>query len=155
MLKIAAPLRMLARLLERVRRFVWRFTGRPAGVHAIAMTAEGKVILVKLNYARGWRAPGGGMKDGEAPEVAILRELEEEIGMTSHGKLEELGPTTAAGENQNVFLVRDVAYRAKSSLEIRSVREFAFEDLPGDLAPSCRRFLNLARDRLQGPGEPR
>ena len=91
-------------------------------------------------------------KPGEAPEEAIRRELEEEIGMTAHGKLEELGPRTPAGERQNVFLVRDGAYRAKPSLEIRSVREFALEDLPGDLAPSCRRFLNLARDRLQERG---
>ncbi len=48
----------------------------------------GKVILVKLRYAPGWRLPGGGRRGTEEPQEAVLRELREEIGMTSHGTVD-------------------------------------------------------------------
>ena len=38
------------------------FVRRPRtfGAHALALTPERKLILVKLRYASGWRLPGGG-----------------------------------------------------------------------------------------------
>jgi hypothetical protein len=44
---------------QRARRTVWFFT-RPTtyGVHAIPVTPAGKLVLVTLSYARGWRLPG-------------------------------------------------------------------------------------------------
>jgi len=149
-LKIPAPLRAVARLLEHGRRFIWRFTGAPPGVHAIALTPAGKVILVKLNYARGWRAPGGGMKQGESPEEAIRRELQEEIGITNFESLERLQAALPEAEHQNIFLVRGVKYRAEPSLEIRSVREFELNELPDDLKPHWwRPLMLLAKSRVQ------
>src|ERR1700752_1970952 len=65
------------------------FVRRPRtfGAHALALTPEGKVILVRLRYAAGWRLPGGGREEHEDPRDAVLRELREEIGMTSHGEV--------------------------------------------------------------------
>src|SRR4051812_909246 len=60
---------------------------RTFGAHALALTPEGKIILVKLRYARGWRLPGGGRSADEDPRHAVLRELREEIGMTAHGRV--------------------------------------------------------------------
>jgi len=39
------------------------FVRRPRtfGAHALALTPERKLILVRLRYAPGWRLPGGGM----------------------------------------------------------------------------------------------
>ena len=58
------------------------------GAHAIALTTERRLILVKLRYAPGWRMPGGGRAPDEPAEAAALRELREEIGMISHGAVE-------------------------------------------------------------------
>ncbi|MEO7828046.1 MAG: hypothetical protein ABIR60_12985, partial [Allosphingosinicella sp.] len=54
--------------LHNLRLALWKLTGSvQAGVHAVALTERGKVILVRLTYAPGWRVPGGGRKRGEAP----------------------------------------------------------------------------------------
>jgi 8-oxo-dGTP pyrophosphatase MutT (NUDIX family) len=70
---------------QAVRRAGW-FVTRPktVGVHGIPITPEGKVVLVTLSYARGWRLPGGGKKAAEDSRAAMLRELKEEIGLTSY-----------------------------------------------------------------------
>ncbi|HEX8626189.1 MAG TPA: NUDIX domain-containing protein [Allosphingosinicella sp.] len=100
-----------------------------AGVHAVPMTASGKVVLVRLTYAPGWRVPGGGLGRRESAEQGMLRELREEIGLLSHGaveRLEEVRP----GDPSAFFLVRDVAYRPRRSFEIAEVREFDPARLP-------------------------
>ena len=33
---------------------------RTFGAHALALTPERRIVLVKLRYAPGWRLPGGG-----------------------------------------------------------------------------------------------
>ena len=53
---------------------------RTFGAHALALTPERKIVLVKLRYAPGWRLPGGGRGEHEDPRDAVLRELREEIG---------------------------------------------------------------------------
>ena len=37
------------------------------GAHAFALTREGRLVLVKLWYAPGWRLPGGGRDESEPP----------------------------------------------------------------------------------------
>ncbi len=109
-----------------------------AGVHAVPVTADGKVVLVKLTYAPGWRVPGGGLGKGEAAEDAILRELREEIGLLSHGAiepLEERQPGAVPNDQPAYFVVRDVVYRARRSLEVDEVREFDPGRLPEDTTP--------------------
>jgi 8-oxo-dGTP pyrophosphatase MutT (NUDIX family) len=100
-----------------------------SGVHAVPLTGEGKVVLIRLTYAPGWRVPGGGRKRGEAPERAMLRELREEIGLISHGAIERL-EDVRPGDPSTFFVVRDVAYRPRRSLEVEEVREFDPEQLP-------------------------
>jgi 8-oxo-dGTP pyrophosphatase MutT (NUDIX family) len=105
-------------------------TGR-GGVHAVPLTAQGKVVLIRLTYAPGWRVPGGGRKRGEAPEQAMLRELREEIGLLSYGKIEGLD-VIRPGDPSAFFLVSDVVYRPRRSLEVEEVREFDPARLPDD-----------------------
>ena len=108
--------------------------GRP-GVHAVPVTEGGKVVLVRLTYAPGWRVPGGGLKRGEDPEQGMLRELREEIGLVSHGAVEPLGDQRGpdgAEHPSAYFFVRDVVYRPRRSFEVESVGEFDPDDLPGD-----------------------
>ncbi|MGA9582646.1 MAG: NUDIX domain-containing protein [Allosphingosinicella sp.] len=124
--------------LHGLRRFVWKVTGPGrAGVHAVPLTGQGKVVLVLLTYAPGWRLPGGGRKRREAPEAAMLRELREEIGLVGHGsieRLEDMGPDPALpGDRSALFLVRGIVYRPRRTLEVEEVREFDPHRLPDEV----------------------
>ncbi|HEX8241607.1 MAG TPA: NUDIX domain-containing protein [Allosphingosinicella sp.] len=119
-------------LLNRLRLALRKVTGSGrSGVHAVPLTAEGRVVLVRLSYAPGWRVPGGGRNRGEAPEQAMLRELREEIGLLSHGAVEPL-EAVRPGDPSAFFLVRDVVYRPRRSFEVDEVREFDPARLPDD-----------------------
>ena len=110
----------------------------------LALTAERNVILVKLRYAPGWRLPGGGRDPSESPRDAILRELREEIGMTSHGET-RLAPVGA----DELLIVRDVQYRPlRWSWEIQEVIEAPIDDLPDGVSPLAKRWLTAVRSRI-------
>ena len=57
---------------------------------------SGKVVLVRLSYAKGWRLPGGGQKTSEESRDAMLRELREEIGLTAYESVELVGALSIA-----------------------------------------------------------
>ncbi len=131
-------IRIVLTSLHGLRGALWKVTGPGrAGVHAVPLTGQGRVVLVLLTYAPGWRLPGGGRRRGEEPEAAMLRELREEIGLVAHGpieRLEDMRPASALpGDRSDVFLVRDVAYRPRWSLEVEEVREFDPRELPDEV----------------------
>lgn len=128
------------RLVQKIRRYFWRFTGRPHGVHALALTPERKIVLVKLTYAADWRLPGGGCKRSEKPEQAVLRELAEEIGMRRHGRIEEVASVDPE-EGGTLFIVSDVEYVPRRTLEVAQVREFDPRRLPPDVSPLWRGWI--------------
>lgn len=136
-------------ILQALRRTLW-FVTRPntRGAHAIAFTPDGKIVLVTLSYARGWRLPGGGIDPGETAGQAVLRELKEEIGMTGHGAVEQVTVFTDRPDRRRdcstLFIVRDVAYDPKWTLEVKAVRAFDPAALPGDMAAITRRLLEAA-----------
>ncbi|MEO7564720.1 MAG: NUDIX domain-containing protein [Sphingomicrobium sp.] len=140
-----------AHMLLRAGWFVRR--PRTLGAHALALTPAGKVILVKLRYARGWRLPGGGRGAGEPPEQAVLRELTEEIGMTAHGKVTlacELDESADFKRDlASLLVVEDVLYTPpRWSLEIEQIREAPLDTLPTDLSPRARRWIAAIKGRV-------
>lgn len=122
------------------RRAVWYVTRpRVFGVAAAPLTDQGKVVLVKLTYRKGWFLPSGGRKVDESSREAILRELREEIGLTRFEAMEPVGsfdhPVDFRRCTTEVFLVRGVQYTAPAwSLEIEEVREFGLDELPSELS---------------------
>jgi 8-oxo-dGTP pyrophosphatase MutT (NUDIX family) len=60
-------------------RAIWSPTA--FGVAAVVFDGRGRVLLVRHRYNPGWRLPGGGVGRGEPPQVAVLRELAEEVGL--------------------------------------------------------------------------
>jgi 8-oxo-dGTP pyrophosphatase MutT (NUDIX family) len=131
------------------------FVRRPRtfGAHALALTPERKLILVKLRYAEGWRLPGGGRHADEDPRGAVLRELREEIGMTSHGavrlacELEQ--PTDFKHDLAALLVVEDVRYAPpRWSWEVERIVEAPLEDLPEELAPITRAWIDAVATKL-------
>jgi 8-oxo-dGTP pyrophosphatase MutT (NUDIX family) len=114
------------------------------GVHAVALTRDGRIVLVRLRYARGWRLPGGGLDAQEDVERAALRELREEIGMIAHGDVRE-----GLGDPDPVLIVEDVQYKAPTwSWEVEAIMEAPVDALPADAAPVTSRWVNAVRARI-------
>lgn len=126
---------------------------RTFGAHAVALTPERKLVLVKLRYAPGWRLPGGGRSEQEDPGHAVLRELREEIGMTSHGNVRLAAELSQSVDFKrdlaSVFVVEEVIYRPRRwSWEVERIAEAALDDLPRDMAVPAKRWIAAVRDKL-------
>jgi 8-oxo-dGTP pyrophosphatase MutT (NUDIX family) len=48
----------------------------------LVRTADLRVLLCQLTYKQDWDLPGGVVEVGESPQVAVAREVEEELGLT-------------------------------------------------------------------------
>ena len=117
---------------------------RRRGVHAVALTPERRIILIRLRYAPGWRLPGGGVARGESLELAALRELREEIGMTAHGEVRD-----GLGDPDPVLIVDDVHYRAPVwSWEVEAIMEAPIGSLPNGMAGVAIRWIAAVRSRI-------
>jgi len=84
---------------------------------------------------------------------AALRELREEIGLTSHGAVEVAGDfeefTDYKRDLSSVVIVRNVEFRPNRwNLEVEQVGVFALEKLPHDLSPQARRWLKALSPRI-------
>ncbi len=135
-------IRPLATAANTVRRALRR-RGKVAtsGGHAIALTREGWIILVKLRYAPGWRLPGGGRGEAERVDDAALRELREEIGMTSHGAVRAFPAI-----DPSLVLVEEVAYAPRRwSWEVERIVEADLDALPPGMSPRFARWIAAYR----------
>ena len=125
---------------------------RTFGAHALPLTPDGKVILVKLRYAPGWRLPGGGRNAEEDPRDAVLRELREEIGMVSHGRVRLACELEESADFKrdlaSLLVVEDVNYRPRWSWEVQRVTESPLDDLPAGMSPISERWIEAIRKRL-------
>jgi hypothetical protein len=72
--------------------------------------------------------------------------------MVSHGSVEHACELEEKADYRRdiaaLFIVRDVRYRPKWSLEIERVCEAAIDDLPSDLSPRMAGWLEALRAKL-------
>ena len=147
-------LRVALRAAHRLLTFGW-FLRRPRtfGAHALALTPDGMIILVRLRYAPGWRLPGGGRREREDPRDAVLRELREEIGMTAHGEVRlacELEQATDFKRDlASLLIVRDVIYTPRKwSWEVERIMETSLDRLPADLSPRMAEWIAAVKSLI-------
>ena len=75
---------MVFRLGFPLARVWWRLR-RPRHEGALVAIYVGQsLLLLKSSYRAEWGFPGGSIRAGETPAAAALREMEEEIGLSSH-----------------------------------------------------------------------
>ena len=147
-------LRIALTAAHKLLKAAW-FVRRPRtlGAHAVALTRERKLILVKLRYALGWRLPGGGRRPGEYAQAAVIRELREEIGMTAYGRIRfacELEESIDFKRDLAALLiVENVRYVPRRwSWEVEQVGEFEIGQLPFDTASLTLRWIDALEPRL-------
>jgi 8-oxo-dGTP pyrophosphatase MutT (NUDIX family) len=80
--RIFVLLRFAGRLLFRLFITVKALIAPTAfGVTGTVLDGAGRVLLVRHRYMPGWQLPGGGVDRGEPPELAVMRELREDVGL--------------------------------------------------------------------------
>ncbi|MFM0513127.1 NUDIX domain-containing protein [Paraburkholderia sp. RL17-373-BIF-A] len=63
----------------------WWHLRRPRHEGALVAIYVGRaLLLVESSYRAEWNFPGGSVQPGETPDAAAQREMEEEIGLSSH-----------------------------------------------------------------------
>jgi len=119
------------------------------GVHALIVDADGKVLLARHSYMKGWSLHGGGVGRGEPPLTALRRELREEIGSVTSAEPELIGMySRRAGWATNVVLLYRLSNASVVFTPNFEVREIVFVDPltppPGTSAGTRRRLAELA-----------
>ena len=118
---------------------------------------DGRVLLAKRPPGRSlaglWEFPGGKVEKGETPEVALVRELEEELGITVQTKC--LAPLTFASHGYETFHLLMPLYvcrRWEGDVEARLGQELAWVRASklGDYAmpPADEPLVAVLRDLL-------
>jgi RimJ/RimL family protein N-acetyltransferase/8-oxo-dGTP pyrophosphatase MutT (NUDIX family) len=123
---------------------------------------DDRVLLCQLTYKQDWDLPGGVVEVGESPQLAVSREVEEELGLTI-----EAGPLLLtdwlppwSGWDDAVCLVFDGGAHDASIAETivrqtREIRHAAFCTLD-EVAERCADFtarrIVAAIDNLDGKG---
>jgi len=129
----------------------WWFVTRPhtLGVKVVVRCGE-QVLLVRHTYARRdqWDLPGGFLRPGEDPEVALRRELREELGVDPAAvALIAVVASRIDRKRERLFTyVADVADTAitPSAAELAEVRWVAHDALPQATSRLGRRMVARA-----------
>jgi 8-oxo-dGTP pyrophosphatase MutT (NUDIX family) len=144
-------LRIYRRLPTLGRRWVVR-TIAPSftvGAMAIIERADGSRLFVRHIYRQHWGVPGGLLERGETPEVAVAREVFEEVGL----RIQLLGEPAVVvdADPQRV----DIVFRARpideddevapKSPEIEEVRWFPADQTPELQHETAGALVALAR----------
>lgn len=119
------------------------------GVHALIVDTDGKVLLARHSYMKGWSLPGGGVGRGEPPLTALQRELREEIGGVTSAEPELIGMySRRAGWATNVVLLYKLSNASVVFTPNFEVREILFVDPkappPGTSVGTRRRLAEFA-----------
>lgn len=100
----------------------------PKGAYLLTSRPAGKV------YAGYWEFPGGKLEDGESVEVALRRELNEEIGVTI-GPVELWRDSYVDYPHALVHLNFCKIYQWTGALHMKEGQQYRWEQIPVQCAP--------------------
>ncbi|MBV8799809.1 MAG: NUDIX domain-containing protein [Alphaproteobacteria bacterium] len=118
------------------------------GVTGLVEDEAGRILLVRQSYTPGWHLPGGGVERGEPPAGAVIRELQEEVGLQSWGPPVLHGLyTRTVGVTTNVVALYRVPEARIAFHPNAEITEIAWADRnmpPSNATPATlRRFAEL------------
>lgn len=128
----------------------------------LARDEDGRVLLCRLTYKQDWDLPGGVVEVGESPQLAVAREVKEELGLdVPAGQLlltDWLPPW--GGWDDAVCLVfdgsvHDAAVLDQAVLQAREIRSVAFctaEEVRAQCADFTARRIESALANVTGSG---
>jgi 8-oxo-dGTP diphosphatase len=84
----------------------WRLRGKRHQGALVAIHVGESLLLLRSSYRTAWNFPGGSVRLGETPEVAVRRELAEEIGFMTDAPLHLVSEVSGRwdGRSDHVFL---------------------------------------------------
>jgi 8-oxo-dGTP diphosphatase len=127
-------------------------------VAAVALVdSDGRVLLAERpagkHLAGTWEFPGGKVHDGETPEAALIRELDEELGISVHESC--LAPFTFASHSYENFHLLMPLYvcrkwqgivMPREGQRLKWVRPAQFDQYP--MPPADKPLVAMLRDLL-------
>ncbi len=133
-------------IAHRLRQAWWRLR-KPAltGCRVLAFDDRGRVLMVRHSYGSGrWMLPGGGVRTGEDPLAAAVREFREEVSCgLSRAAVFGTVDEPLSGTTNHVHLVCGLADGdvQADGREIIEARFFAATAIPADSAAAIARGL--------------
>jgi 8-oxo-dGTP diphosphatase len=110
-----------------------------------------RVLLIRRQnsdtFDQMWSNPGGKIEPGESVEDAVIRELQEEIGVTVGvlGRISEYqdykGNTLIGRYTGCLVEIIDGEPHRKETEKIAEVKYFPLDNLPENLAPYTKKYL--------------
>lgn len=118
----------------------------PAAISIIFNENDKQLLLVKRHDVPVWVLPGGGIDQGETPEIAVRREVFEETGyrISIIRQTAEYHPINRLAALTYVFLCRIEEGEPQTSSETASIAFFSLQNLPKSLLSVHRDWLNDA-----------
>ncbi|MBC7310418.1 MAG: NUDIX hydrolase [Actinomycetales bacterium] len=128
-------------------------------------STAGHVLLCQLTYKRDWDLPGGVVDPGESPATCVVREVEEELGLTLsvQGLLAVNWLPPYRGWDDALLCLFDLGVVEPSVVhgvalmrrEIQDVHWVPPADLPNHVAPYTAAMLTEVLDLVSRPDDPR
>ena len=116
--------------------------GYRPNVGIVVANRRGQVLWAKrVGKQDAWQFPQGGIDDGETPEKALYRELEEEVGCIADSMEHLITLATAVGfadESISVYLARGLSWTQRKADGVEekamTVEHVALVDVPSMIA---------------------